>query len=356
MSILIGFVCVLLAGFLLAVPTARKQPNWFLAAFLFLTAIELSVWLWSDTALASSWVADVWVALGRLQMPAFFFFFLSRCYSDFRLKRHDVLHLMPFALTLGGTFFSGSLPQSGIIAEAFIPGTAASAAISHIIYYGYMAAILGILWKFRQRFRRHYSGGRSEVLIWLAQLAAASLFAHTLVLIRDTINFTSGGAVVLALQLVGAVLALAITTWIALKSLLQPDLFRDVDRRLLRFDTAQDAASETELQRVLQVVDAQKPYLDPDLSLSDLAHQLALTPRELSELLNGSLRQHFFDFVNERRVEHAKALLVQTPRLSVMQVLQESGFNSKSSFNTAFKKHVDLTPSAFRAREASPAG
>lgn len=189
------------------------------------------------------------------------------------------------------------------------------------------------------------------MLIWLTQLAAASLFAHTLVLIRDTISFTSGGTVVLALQMVGAILALTITTWIALKSLLQPELFRDVDRRLLRFDTTPDALSEMELSRVLQFVDAKKPYLDSDLSLSDLADQVALTPRELSALLNRSLGLHFFDFVNGRRVEHAKALLLATPKLSVMQVSQDSGFNSKSSFNTAFKKHAELTPSAFRAQK-----
>ena len=56
MSILIGFVCVLLAGFLLAVPSERRLPNRFLAVFLLLTAIELSGWLWVDASNFGGWI------------------------------------------------------------------------------------------------------------------------------------------------------------------------------------------------------------------------------------------------------------------------------------------------------------
>jgi AraC-like DNA-binding protein len=60
--------------------------------------------------------------------------------------------------------------------------------------------------------------------------------------------------------------------------------------------------------------------------------------------------QHFFDFVNEYRIQKAMGILKDQSRsqLTVLEILYEVGFNSKSSFNTSFKKHTNLTPTAYR--------
>ena len=345
MSILIGFVCVLLSGFLVLVQSPRRTPNLFLAAFLTLTAIELTVWLW-DPGAAWTWLEAIWIALGKLQMPVFFFFFFSSCYSDFRLKPHDVLHLVPsiFALVLnwpGTSYF-------GLVTDMFTIGTRASWVLSQLTYFGYMSAVLVLLWWFRTRFRRHYAGAPSEVLIWLTQLAAASLFARATILVRDFSSFASPGAISLGLQIFGALLALAITTWIAMKSLLQPQLFRDVDRRLLRLGDGGSGPESDLLNQLTAHVETERPYLNPELTLADLADQVAMTPREVSELLNQSLGVHFFDYINGHRIAHAQKRLVESPAQSVLEILLDSGFNSKSSFNTAFKKQVGMTPSAYR--------
>ena len=76
-----------------------------------------------------------------------------------------------------------------------------------------------------------------------------------------------------------------------------------------------------------------------------------MTPREVSELLNQSLGLHFFDFINGHRIDFARDLLLTNPAQSILDILLASGFNSKSSFNTAFKKQVGMTPSAFRKQE-----
>ncbi|MEP3653869.1 MAG: helix-turn-helix domain-containing protein [Litorimonas sp.] len=325
-------------------PSSRKLPNRFLAIFLILTAIELSVWLWGQSPLITGWVGGIWLALGKLQMPAFFFFFISSCYSDFRLKWYDSLHLIPFCLSLVFNTIEGPSPT------LFIVGTTASAILAHSMYYAYMTAIIFILWQFRQRFRLHHTGGRSEVLVWLTQFAAVSLFAHTVIVFRDGFARVISPEIFVGLQIFGALLALAITTWIALKSLFQPELFRDVDRRLLRLQAIDSITRDADLTRVLETMKDDELFLDPNLNLAELSNQLALTPRELSELLNGQLGVHFFDFVNNYRIEHAKILLRADPKCSVLQIVYESGFNSKSSFNTAFKKHTGLTPTAFRAQ------
>lgn len=348
MSILIGFICILLSGFLLVVKSPRRSPNRFLAAFLILTAIELTVWLWGASE-AWSWLGPIWIALGKLQMPAFFFFFFSTCYSDLRLKLHDALHLVPSVLAL-----VLSMPGAidlGVLSAPFSPGTRASWVFSQLTYFAYITAILLLLWRFRTRFRQHFAGAPSEVLIWLTQLAAVSLFARAIILIRDFSAFNAPGALSVGLQVFGALVALGITTWIAMKSLLQPQLFRDVDRRLLRLEQPNQSQGRDALKRLVNHVKTEKPYLDPDLTLAELSDQVAMTPREVSELLNQSLGLHFFDFINGHRIDFARDLLLTNPAQSILDILLASGFNSKSSFNTAFKKQVGMTPSAFRKQE-----
>jgi len=67
-------------------------------------------------------------------------------------------------------------------------------------------------------------------------------------------------------------------------------------------------------------------------------------------MINHHLNKHFFDFVNEFRIEKAKSLLTNPAKqdLTIQEILYEVGFNSKSSFNTAFKKHCGLTPTQYR--------
>jgi AraC-like DNA-binding protein len=168
------------------------------------------------------------------------------------------------------------------------------------------------------------------------------------------VSVSNYGTLFAILQIVGALTVLGVVTWITLKILLAPQLFRQVDRVLLRVskfasaDGQADTDSASDIQRVIGHMRDTKPYLDPALNLPRLADQLALVPRELSELINSAAGLHFFDFVNEFRISEAKEKLISDPKLSVLDIMLDVGFSSKSSFNTAFKKQTGLTPSAFR--------
>lgn len=72
--------------------------------------------------------------------------------------------------------------------------------------------------------------------------------------------------------------------------------------------------------------------------------------RDLSVLINQDLNQHFFDFVNEYCIKNAQDILkdVSKNKLTILEILYEVGFNSKSSFKTAFKKHIGKTPTQYR--------
>jgi AraC-like DNA-binding protein len=107
------------------------------------------------------------------------------------------------------------------------------------------------------------------------------------------------------------------------------------------------AALLKSLQRIMQT---DKPHLNPNLTLQDLADKLDTTTHHLSQLLNNRLNQNFFDFVNGYRVGEVKKDLLNPRKknLTIMALAYDAGFNSKAAFNAAFKKHTTQTPSEFR--------
>ncbi len=94
----------------------------------------------------------------------------------------------------------------------------------------------------------------------------------------------------------------------------------------------------------------QRPYLNNTLSLPELADQLGISANHLSQTINQQTDKNFFDYVNSYRVEQAKRLLSDpnTSCKTILDVSEHSGFNSKSAFYAAFKKHVGVTPSQFK--------
>ena len=91
-------------------------------------------------------------------------------------------------------------------------------------------------------------------------------------------------------------------------------------------------------------------YLDSDLNLIKLAKQLHVSSHQLSYIINRGYNENFFQFVNRFRVEKAKRMLTdnKNDKLSILGVAFESGFSSKTSFNTTFKKMTALTPSEYK--------
>jgi AraC-like DNA-binding protein len=104
------------------------------------------------------------------------------------------------------------------------------------------------------------------------------------------------------------------------------------------------------LKRLLDLMEKERPYTDGALTLQKLAKALAMPPNHLSQIINEQLNQNFFDFINYHRIEEAKRMLVDPAwkHFSILAISEEVGFNSKSAFNAAFKKHTDMTPSEFR--------
>jgi AraC-like DNA-binding protein len=106
------------------------------------------------------------------------------------------------------------------------------------------------------------------------------------------------------------------------------------------------------LSVLTRLMEHDRVYLDHFLTLGGLARKTGLSVHHLSQLINDRTGMNFNQYVNRYRVEEACRLLGDPLRrhLTMEQVSEKAGFNSLSVFNTLFKKHTSLTPSAWRSR------
>jgi AraC-like DNA-binding protein len=104
-----------------------------------------------------------------------------------------------------------------------------------------------------------------------------------------------------------------------------------------------------------QVMNDQQLYLNPNLSLAQLAKRVGSLQATVSQVLNDKLNKSFNLYVNEFRIEEAKKLLVNESHLNMELIAERCGFNSNSTFFSAFKKITGQTPASFRTSFAQSA-
>lgn len=103
------------------------------------------------------------------------------------------------------------------------------------------------------------------------------------------------------------------------------------------------------LEKLNQLMVEDQIFLNNDLSLSSLASRLGLSIHNTSYLINKHTEGNFYNFINQLRVEEAKKMLLEgrMEELNMVGIAFAAGFNSKTAFNTAFKKYTGYSPTAY---------
>jgi AraC-like DNA-binding protein len=132
---------------------------------------------------------------------------------------------------------------------------------------------------------------------------------------------------------------------------LDADLEPDVELDSIKYKRSglrqEDVADLVNKIRKYMVI--KKPYLDRDLTIYNLSDQLRISRHTLSEVINEHMGMNFYNLVNEYRVKEVKQRMKNEDyrQLTILAIAYDSGFNSKSSFNTIFKEKTGQTPSQY---------
>jgi AraC-like DNA-binding protein len=365
------FVMLLLAFFLLTVNAKNKLSNRLFAGFLLLTTFDLTSFLTGSYFETNLDFEIFRMTISLLIMPVFYLYVKAVCYSDFRLKSKHLLLLIPFVvanLVFIPRFYLAAATESISIYEHFkqMPEIRFFYILAELQYAFYIILVFIILKKYKEIYLENYTNANNSSYEWLFQMTVFFLIAHCIVLFKSLIRYTDYNVLFNSSNVIIGAIALLISCWFVLKALNNPELFKGVDSNMLLVnealntkgiatakepsETPKSAAIALQIELVKKYVLENEPYLEPSLTIQELAKQVSIPVRDLSVLINHHMNQHFFDFVNEFRIQKAMQILKDTSKSkhTVLEILYEVGFNSKSSFNTAFKKHTNQTPTEFR--------
>ncbi|MDP2687776.1 MAG: helix-turn-helix domain-containing protein [Aequorivita sp.] len=290
--------------------------------------------------------------LNILQLFVSVLFYFSICYftnphKQFRGK--DYLHLVIPTVVSVSVFFKTEFVSGYSWRQLFVVTMLLQA-----LFYTTLSYIL--LEKHQKRLELFNSERESVDLKWIKHIIIALIGISVFISIYN-ILFIEG-----SLNSIANSLTLVIIYFIAYHAMRQKEIFiiGKEDMEYILQDEEYNAQVKNKLisndelaqikQRVIEVMECEKPYLEGNLSLTKLAELITVSPHQLSYVLNEGFQKNFFQFINDYRVEKAKAYLVSSEydHLSILGIAYESGFNSKTAFNTVFKKHTGKTPTVFK--------
>ncbi|WP_108807493.1 helix-turn-helix domain-containing protein [Aquimarina spinulae] len=366
-SLMIVFISSLFAIFLLTVKTKNKTSNRLIAAFLILVAIDISSFFYHRFIDMPLTLEMIRMDLPLFSSPVLYLFVLSVIYVDFKLKPKHLLHGLPFVMStivFLPRFYLASPEARYSFLNNYIdtPESLFSLIIGHIQVITYIIAIFVILKRSKRVMLENYSNATTAKHKWLFQLNVISAIIFVVTTSKTIFKyFNDDFQTINIARIIVVFLVLCFICWLILKALYDPGIFRGIDSKLLpvgnmitKNETVINLPDDKGIQDQIQQLKAhmvdKKPYLNPTLTIQNLADDLQLPVREVSILINHHLDQHFFDFVNEYRIQHAMNILKNPTKkqVTVLEILYEVGFNSKSSFNTSFKKYAGVTPTQYR--------
>ena len=360
------FTSLFLSFFLVTVKTEYKLSNRLFAFFLVLTAIDISANLGHLSEIYLN--ARVFLSsIFFLQLPTFYLYVLSVCYTDFKLKPKHLIHGVTFLvanLILLPRFYTVNLAAK----ISFLENSSSRLEIQlnhifmHIQIVGYVIAAFMVLRRAKKIYLENYAGANIKSLNWLFQFTMALSAFYFIALLKNIFKFTQYPDVSKGLKIGLLPFALIIIFWYLYKALNHPDLFRNVDSKLklVKCIISEEKNSEQpsvteeeyseELIKLKKYMVEEQPFLNPSLTILDVSKDIGIPVRDLSILINHKLEQHFYDFVNTYRIARAMDILKDAAKskLTILEILYDVGFNSKSSFNAAFKKHTGNTPTYYR--------
>lgn len=221
----------------------------------------------------------------------------------------------------------------------------------------YLVAIVRRVLRLRSALREEYSDVSQRSLQWL--VVVAGLFAGVVAVWVGTWWAPVGLSNLLSNLLIGAAVAVS-----GVFGLRQRNVFArlypqapEVEQPPAPYAKAslQDTQAQAIGGRLDAVIREDKPYLECDLTLAELAGRIQATPHQLSQYLSQHRRLSFYDYINGLRVDAVKATLErpQSHGRPILEIALECGFGSKSTFNAVFRRATGMTPGAYRGSARS---
>ncbi len=365
--IIVGlFLGVTLGLFLLFNKSDRNKANRYLGLLVLLSlAYFLVGFLYRFDLLEEFPYAIGWTELINPLIGPLTFFYVKSCTTkDFKFQKLHLLHFTPFFLLVlsnAPELISGA-PEKIAAFVKMVETRVVDAnkpmqilqSIHVIIYFFFSIKIL-------LQYRQHLNDNASSIDRSLYRWILIFIAIHALPVVALIFSFVIGSfgdfiftAVLLSFFIFSLAVYLAI--------LLKPELFHtfphqmpeadSVEQKNLRYESSnlQEELKEKYRTTILTHLEQEKPYLEPEYTLSQLSEQTRIPKHYVSQVINEKLNCNFLELINGYRISEAKHMLTSGDHehFTILAIAFEVGFNSKSAFYSAFKSQVGMTPSKYK--------
>jgi AraC-like DNA-binding protein len=369
------FMCLLLLN-----KRQKHVSDYLLLCWLGLIGLHLLAFylFWQGEIASYSWLMGLSQPFPLLHGPLLFLYILSLVTPAFRLNRRHLWHAVPAILMYGfmlPLFFGDPQLQAAEI-ERYVQGQiywyeypfVVGVQLSGLIYAG---VSLYRLQKHRHNLENWFASRQGISLKWLQGLILGLLGVGLVVALsmgyeieagqrlpisRELTIFSGVALFVLLLGYFGIRQQVVFSSVASVPSTAAPQ-FTEVSPPVIPDPSSRSTASPlatSELAawklKLKAHMEEEHPYLEPRLTLPQLAEQLDLSTHALSQLINQAFGQNFYQIVNAYRVQSVQEKMSDPAyqHLTLLALGLESGFNAKSTFNEAFKKMTGITPSQYR--------
>lgn len=291
-------------------------------------------------------IVDLTPTLGFIYGPILYWYIVSLTRHSYQLRWNSILDLIPWVVSVVLLFLSKNTDWFGI------------AIFSSMVFY--ISRSVQKISHYQKVILDTQSRFESIALSWIKKLL---FFLICILLLEVLRNFFLAGYPLLE-NVAYFILTLSLLIFVltlTYKGLKQSEVYNGItvedeeitkDKVMKYKNSALTSEQLDEYASKLQdIMDDQRPYRNPSLNIGELSKMLKINPRHLSQTINSEFGVNFSEYVNSHRVEEAKTQLKNSSQTgkTVLEILFDVGFNTKSNFNTSFKQITGKTPSEYKA-------
>jgi len=359
----IGLSQAFFAAFIVLTKKPRLLSDVFLGIWLLMIVAETGITLFVETVSFSNPLLNMSIVLQVIYMPLMYLYVSTAISEKPKFAPTYLRHFLPFILIFALIFIFRNEPifwddqgraSSFIFALRFIFG--AYFLLSIVLY---SRLILQALRRHQHKIKDSFSYTSERITLnWLKFvlfLFVVAFIGHIIVgALADRIHYPFDPRLFVRIALT------VFTFGVSYFGVKQPTLYdnsqssdkisesKKYERSGLNDKTAR--AYQTKLQHYME---SEKPYLDPELTIKDVAERLKISRHHITQVINEQLHKNFFMWINDYRVREVKQRLLDEKyaHLTIVAIAYDCGFNSKSTFNSIFKKETGKTPSEYRRQQ-----
>lgn len=359
-----------LFAFFLLISSCRKiLSNKILAFFLICKALcycDTALWKNREFAIVHiPYLFYIGHAFDLLLGPSIFFYIKSLMDENLKFTKKDLVHTVPFFVYLLAMFILfhrfDIATKNQMLTNGFLgrPGRSIYYMLLYAPFIFYSGACIVKINQYKKHVQDHYACIQRKKVQWMQFLVAGLMVIWILAVTKQAFKFFGAAPPVQSYFIIICLFIFAnaiFFTGFSSQDIFLPIPEKPVAPQKYLKNPIDEMDRDHMLHRIVSVMEEEKPFFDPEFNLQKLSHKTGIKPHRISQVINTGLGKNFYDLVNGYRVAESKKLLEKnvvdndarvSDKKTVSEIIYEVGFNSKSAFHRAFKKHTGMTPTMF---------